>query len=179
MFVFRIEVFTIKLMISANYTLPLYKRLSDGLNDNLNPFLTLKDAIISPLDHPQQAQRVSQILVERSNMLLVTALREPEPPPDYDPPAQPTNREIVPTMFFTASLALQAKFFKRPDLSMSDMLEQRGEDFVPVKDVRIIPFNNQRSIVRDFACIGRAHIHALYAMADAVPTSPPGEQREA
>ncbi len=164
MFVFRVEMYTSKLLITGNYSLVLYRRLSDALNDNLNPYITLHDAIISPIDQPQQAQQVNQLLVDRSNIMLVAALREPEPPSGYTPQSQPTHRDAVTTMFLTASFALQAQFFKRADLSISEMLEQRGEDFVPVKEVRVIPFGSPRSIVRDFACIGRAHIQALYTL---------------
>jgi hypothetical protein len=176
MFVFRIEVYTSKLLITGNYALPFYRQLNDALNDHPDPYITLLDVIISPLEHPQQAQRINRLLVERSNMLLMTVLHEPARPADYEEPAQPTNREVVPVMFLTDAFALQAQFVKRPDWSVKEALAQQseqGEDFLPLHEARVMPFQGgSRSSVRSFACLGRAHIQALYELADVLPADP-------
>lgn len=181
-YVFLVEVYTSRLLISASYTMPIYRRLSDALNSDLTPYISLTDAILAPLDRPQQAQRVEHLLVDRDNILLVTALHEPEPPPDYELPIQTADREVVPIMFLTTAFALQAQFYKRPDLSLSEMLEQRAEEFIAIKEVRVIPFDQPRSIVRDFACLRRAHIEALYPLSAAAEANPhrstPPDQRE-
>lgn len=174
-FIFRVELYTNHLLISGTYTLPLYRRLSDAINSEESPYIQLTDAIISPLDRPQHAQRVTELLVDRTNMLLITALHEPAPPPHYRPPVQGAPREITPIMVFTAAFALQAKFYRRPDLTLEEMLERMTDSFIPLKDVRVIPFSGSRSIGRDFACINRAHIQVLYAIAKAAPTEPGNE----
>lgn len=163
-FVFRIEVYTSTLLISGAYTLQLYRRLIDALNSAEHPYIRLTDAIVSRLERPQQAERVGELLVDLGNMLLVTVLHEPDPPASYRPAVQGAPREVVPVMFFTSAFALQAKFYRRPDLRLEEMIERMNESFVPVKDVRVIPFHSPRSIGRDFACLGRAHIQALYVL---------------
>lgn len=175
-FIFRIEVFTSKLLFVGSYTQSMYRRLSDALNSDLNLSILLTDVIIAPLERPQQAQRVAKVMVDRSNVVLVTALQEPKPPPDYNPPGQATHREIIPAMFFTSAGAVEGKLAKRVDMGLDEAIKRDGEDFVPLKEARIIPFSstnaNPKAVARDFVCLGRLHIHALYPISAASPRQP-------
>lgn len=47
-FTFTIEVFTPALLCTGSYTLPLYRRVSDALNNRLSRFITLHDVSIAP-----------------------------------------------------------------------------------------------------------------------------------
>lgn len=62
-FTFTVEIFTPTLLCTGSYTLPMYRRVSDALNNRLSRFVNLHDVSIAPLWRPQQAQRVQHALV--------------------------------------------------------------------------------------------------------------------
>jgi len=173
MYTFRIEVYTNGLLISGSYDLPLYRRVSGALNSGIYRYITLYDATIAPLTHPQHIKRVSQLLVDWSSALLVAVLDEPPPPADFQT-EEPARRDTQPMMFFTPAFALRADFYKRPDLSMGETLERMSEDFMSVTAVQIFPLNGGQPVAREFACLSRNHIQAMYTIGEAtVPVFTP------
>lgn len=166
MFDFRVEVYTAKLLISGSYELPRYQRLSDALNSIMQNYIVLKSAIISPISRPQQAERVTQLLINHNDMLLVATLKEPEPPPDYPKEEQKAPRDMHQMMFFTASFGLRANFYTRPNQTMLETMNTTPEPFIPLNSAYIYPIEGGKPIVRDFVCLNQAHIEAAYSMAD-------------
>lgn len=174
LYTFTVEVYTDGLIITGSYDLPLYRRVSDALNSGLYRYMTLRDATIAPQQHPQQVQRVPQLLTAWSNALLVTTIAEPEPPPDFRTVAAPV-RDEQPMMFFTSLFALRASFYKRPSYSLSEAMEQISDEFIPLSSVQIFPLNGGASFTRTFACLRHSCIEALYPIGTAVkpPTAAP------
>lgn len=166
-FTFTIEVFTPALLCTGSYTLPLYRRVSDALNNRLSRFITLHDVSIAPLWRPQQAQRVPQALIAWGDALLVSVLAEPEPPADYHPIA--TQRTTQTVMFFTAEFAVRADVYKRPDVTLEEMLTELTDDFIPLRNVTIFPINGGAPIHRTFVCLAQRAIQALYSVRSSEP----------
>ncbi|NJN65498.1 MAG: hypothetical protein HC884_01680 [Chloroflexaceae bacterium] len=166
-FSFRIEVYIGALLISGSYDLEHYRRLSVVLNSGLGlqHYVTLRSAIIAPIHRPQQAERVSHLLVSRSQMQVVATLTEPAPPPDYPREEMLTRRDVNRVMFFTPNFGIQANYHKRPDLSLEESLDGTTDDFIALSDAHIYPLEGGQPIVRDFVCLGRAHILAAYLAA--------------
>jgi hypothetical protein len=167
MFSFRIEIYTGSLLISGSYDLEHYRRLSVVLNSGLGlqHYIVLRNAIIAPTRRPQQAERVSHLLVSRSQMHIVATLTEPEPPPDYPQEEMLTRRDVTQVMFFTANYGMRANYHKRPDLSLEESLDGTTDDFIALSDAHIYPLEGGAPIVRDFVGLGRAHILAAYLTA--------------
>lgn len=177
-YLFKIEVYTNGLLITGSYELPIYRRVSDALNSRIRRFLMLNDATIAPFGKPQQAQRVPQLLVDWGNAILVAVLEEPAPPEGFQAPAP--VRDLQPVMFFTPALAVRASFSKRPDMDLGTILDETSDDFVALSGVQIFQLSGGAPISRDFVCLSRNHIHALYAVAapTPTPTSPPAPPEE-
>ncbi len=169
-YTFTVEVYTDALVITGSYDLPLYRRVSDALNSGLHRFITLRDASVAPLWRPQQAQRVPQILVDWSGALLVATIAEPPPPPDFHVPAPP--RDTQPMMFFTSMFALRADFFKRTDMELIVMLSEMTDEFVPLSSVTIYPLQGGSPFGRDFVCLSRRQVQALYAIGAEIAHAP-------
>ncbi|WP_298816534.1 hypothetical protein [Chloroflexus sp.] len=169
-FTFTVEIFTPTLLYTGSYTLSLYRRVSDALNNRLSRFINLHDVSIAPLWRPQQAQRVPQALVSWGDALLVAVLVEPEPPPDYHVPMLP--RATQPVMFFTSEFALRAEIYRRPDIELEEMLSELTDDFIPLRNVTIFPINGGAPQHRSFVCLAQRAIQALYNVRiPAVPES--------
>lgn len=171
-YTFTVEVYTDGLLITGSYDLSFYRRVSDAINSRIRRFLTLNDATIAPLARPQQVQRVPQLLVDWSSAMLVAVVDEPPPPEGYLAPAP--LRDTQPVMFFTHALALRANFSKRPDMDLGTILDEMTDDFVSLSGVQIFPLIGGAPVSRDFACLNRAHISALYAVG--APTPPPAPE---
>jgi hypothetical protein len=164
-FTYRIELFTSGLLITGSYDLPLYRRISDALNADNRSYLPLRDATVAPLAHPQQVQRVPDLLVYRAEALLVAVLEEPLPPPDYYS-RDDVDRQLVPRatqqmIFFTSAFVVRARFYKRPDLTLTQTLDYINDDFIPLNNAQIFPLAGGQPLVRPFACISRSKIAAL------------------
>jgi hypothetical protein len=169
-FTFSIEVYTDALLISGSYDLPLYRRVSDAINSRLHRFITLRDAAVAPLWKPQQSQRVPQLLVDWSAARLVATLAEPEPPAGFHPPSPP--RDTHPMMFFTHAFALRADFYKRSDMELVTMLGEMSDDFIALSNVTLFPLQGGPSIARNFVCLNRHRIQALYAIGSQLSHGP-------
>lgn len=175
---FTIEVYTGALQISGSYDLPLYRRVSDAINSRLHRFVTLRDAAVAPLWKAQQGQRVPQLLVDWSAALLVATIAEPPPPPGFQAPAP--LRDTQPVMFFTPAFALRADFYKRTDMELVAMLGDSSDDFIPLSNVTIYPLQGGAPISRDFVCLNRLQIQALYAVGAQLSHAPlPSAQLDA
>ncbi len=161
-FTFTVEVFTPTLLCTGSYTLPMYRRVSDALNNRLSRFIRLHDVSIAPLWRPQQSQRVPQALVSWGDALLVAVLSEPEPPPDYHAPTP--SRATQPVMFFTSEFAVRADVYRRPDLELEEMLSELTDDFIPLRNVTIFPINGGTPLQRSFVCLAQRTIQALYSV---------------
>lgn len=161
-FTFTVEIFTPTLLCTGSYTLPLYRRVSDALNNRMSRFVNLHDVSIAPLWRPQQAQRVAQALVAWGDALLVAVLAEPAPPPNYHVPAPP--RATQPVMFFTSEFAVRAEMYRRPDLELEEMLAELADDFIPLRNVTIFPINGGAPLHRSFVCLAQRAIQALYTV---------------
>lgn len=169
-YTFTVEVYTDALVVTGSYDLPLYRRVSDALNSGLHRFITLRDASVAPLRRPQQAQRVPQILVDWSGSLLVATIAEPPPPPDFHAPNPP--RDTQPMMFFTSQFALRADFFKRTDVELIVMLSEMTDEFVPLSAVTIYPMQGGAPFNREFVCLNRRRVQALYAIGAEIAHAP-------
>ena len=169
-FSFKIEVFTDTLLITGNYDLPLYRRLSDALNSRLHRFVTLRNASVAPIWKPQQSQRVAQLLVDINSALLVAVIEEPSTPPGFVAPSPP--RDTQPMMFFTAAFAMRADFHKRTDMEIVAMLGEMNDDFIPLSSVSIYPLHGGSSLTRGFVCLSRTCIQALFAVAAPITSAP-------
>jgi hypothetical protein len=177
-YTFTIEVYTDALLITGSYDLPLYRRVSDAINSRLHRFITLRDASVAPLWKTQQSQRVPQILVDWSDALLVATVAEPEPPPGFQSPAPP--RDTQPMMFFTPAFALRADFYKRSDMELVAMLGEMSDDFLPLSNVNIYPLQGGAPVARNFVCLNRHRIQALYAVGAQLAHAPvPSAQYDA
>lgn len=177
-YTFTIEVYTDALLISGSYDLPLYRRVSDAINSRLHRFITLRDATLAPLWRPQQSQRVPQLLVDWSAALLVATIAEPPPPPGFQAPAPP--RDTQPMMFFTPAFAMRADFYKRTDMELVSTLGELSDDFLPLTSVTIYPLQGGAAVSRDFVCLNRLRIQALYAVGSQIAHAPlPSAQLDA
>lgn len=172
-FTFTVEIFTPTLLCTGSYTLPLYRRVSDALNNRMSRFINLHDVSIAPLWRPQQAQRLPQALVAWGDALLVAVLAEPEPPPDYRMPAPP--RATLPVMFFTSEFAVRAEMYRRPDVELEEMLTELADDFIPLRNVTIFPINGGAPLRRSFVCLAQRAIQALYSVRNLAQPEPAPE----
>ena len=169
----QIEIYTASLIISGAYDLPIYRRVSDAINGEQRRYVPLRDAAIAPLERAQQAQRVPQLLADRSKALLVATLSEAAPPGDY--PREEQLRGVVPVtaMLFTSAFVVRATMHKRPDLSLPEAVERITDDFVPLSAVQIFPLlGTFAPVARQFAALAVSQIVALYQV-DAPPSTEP------
>lgn len=173
MFTFRIEIYIDGLLISGSFDQPSYRRVSDALNSRLHRYVTLRDASIAPSNRPQQIQRVPTIMVDWGSAMLVGTLEEPPPPPDIAQSQSYAVRDQQPMMFFTGTFALRANFFKRPDFDLAMTLDQMTDDFIPLSEVQIFPLQGGQPTSRDFVCLNRHAIRAMYAVTAPSPVAPP------
>ncbi|MGB9737136.1 MAG: hypothetical protein C0184_02630 [Chloroflexus aggregans] len=161
-FSFTVEIFMPTMLYTGSYTLPLYRRVSDALNNRLSRFIHLHQVSIAPLWRPQQAQRVPQALVAWGDALLVAVVAEPEPPPDHRTAVIP--RAMEPVMFFTGEFAVRAEIYRRPDIGLDEMLNELTDDFIPLRNATIFPIHGGTPLQRSFACLAQRTIQALYAI---------------
>lgn len=178
MYTFHIEIFTTGLVIRGAYDLPIYRRISDALNGEQRRYMILRNATLAPLAHANQVQHVAELLVDRTEMLIVATLDEPEPPKDYYNSVElertPQPRDTQEMLFFTSHFALRGRLHKRPDFSLMETLERITDDFVPLSDVHIFPLDgNGQPASHAFACLNRAHLTALCAVPNPSLPSPP------
>lgn len=169
-YTFTIEIYTTALVFTGSYDLPLYRRVSDALNSRMHRFIALRDAAIAPMGRPQHAQRVPQILVDWSDALLVATVAEPPAPPGFQSPAP--LRDTQPMMFFTAAFAMRADFFKRNDMQLVEMLSEMTDDFIALSNVQIYPHSGGAPLNRDFVCLNRQRIQALYVVGAQIANAP-------
>ncbi|WP_298406645.1 hypothetical protein [uncultured Chloroflexus sp.] len=172
-FTFTVEIFTPTLLYTGSYTLPLYRRVSDALNNRMSRFVNLHEVSIAPLWRPQHAQRVPQALVAWGDALLVAVLAEPEPPPDYRVLAPP--RATQPVMFFASEFAVRAEMYRRPDVELEEMLTALADDFIPLRNVTIFPINGGAPLHRSFVCLAQRAIQALYSVRSPAQSEPAPE----
>lgn len=165
MFTFRLEIYIGQLLISGNYEMLVYRRLSDALNSDLQRYISLKSAIVAPVDRPQKAERLKELLIDRHQIILVAPLKEPEPPPDFIPPPN-IVRDQQQVMFFSAGFAVRGNFFTRPNLTLVETLNQTTDSFIPLNHVRVAPLDGRQPFSRDFVCLGRNHIQASYLISE-------------
>lgn len=175
-YIYRVEIYTPSLLMSGSLEVAPYRRMSDILNDSMSPYLVLKDAIISPISHPEQVQPVSHMFIDRQQIPIMTALREPAPPKDYTAPSTAGRFEVQQMMFFTDSFVIRGNYYKRPDMTLQKSIENIVGMFVPVRSVNIFPISGGARIVREFACLGRAYIQALYPSSASDDVRLPGEE---
>jgi hypothetical protein len=169
-YTFTVEIYTEGLLITGSYDLPLYRRVSDAVNSRLHRYVTLRDATVAPLWRPQQSQRVPQLLVDWSGALLIATVAEPPPPPDFQTPALP--RDTQPMMFFTSAFALRADFYKRTDMELVGMLSELTDDFLALSTVTVFPLHGGAAVTRDFVCLNRLRVQALYAVGAQIAHAP-------
>lgn len=176
-YTYRIEVFTSGLLIAGSYDMPIYRRISDALNGDLRRYLALRDATVAPLAQPQQGQRVPELLVDRTEALLVTVIEEPPAPPEYyrrdELDRSQVSRATQPMLFFTAAFVLRGDFFKRPEVSLAESLERSADDFLPLSNVQIYPLGGGAALNRSFACLSRQRISALCPVPGSAPIIAP------
>jgi hypothetical protein len=75
-------------------------------------------------------------------------------------------REEQEMMFFTSLFSIRARYYKRPALDIVEALNETTEDFIPLNQAHIFPFDERSPIARDFVCLGRAHMLAAYQTTD-------------
>ena len=163
----RIEIFKSSLVIAGSYDLAIYRRVSDAINGEQRRYIPLRDATIAPLERITQAQYVPHLLVDRHDAVLVATVEEAVPPPGY--PREEQMRGVVPVaaMLFTEAFVVRGSFYKRPDLTLPEMLERVNDDFVPLSSVQVFPLlGGSPALTRDFAALARSRIVALYAIAE-------------
>ncbi|GAB4109050.1 MAG: hypothetical protein OHK0022_61440 [Roseiflexaceae bacterium] len=166
-FTHRVEIYTANLVLTGSYDMAIYRRMTDAINGEQRRYVPLRDATVAPLERPQQAQRVPQLLVDREDIMLVAALDEATPPPDYLPP-EPT-RGVVPisVMIFTGAFVMRATLHKRPDFSLADALDRQTNDYLPLTGVQIFPLlGGFAPVSRPVAALLRARIVALYQVGE-------------
>jgi len=168
----RIEIYTASLLIAGAYDLAIYRRVSDAINGEQRQYIPLREATIAPLERPQQAQRVPNLLVDRAKALLVATIQEAAPPEDY--PRGEQLRGVVPiaAMFFTSAFVVRATFHKRPDLTLPEAIERITDDFVPLRNIQVYPLmSGFPPLPRDFAALARAEVVAPFQIH--APAPPP------
>jgi hypothetical protein len=171
-FTHRIEIYTPTLVISGAYDLTIYRRVSDAINGEQRRYVPLRDGVIAPLERPNQAQRVPQLLADRGEAILVATLAEAAPPPDY--PREEQLRGVVPVtaMLFTPAFVVRATMHKRPDLTLPEALDRITDDFVPLRNVQLFPLlGGFAPVARDFAAVALARVVAIYQVD--MPAQPP------
>lgn len=179
MYTFRVEIHSDGLLIVGSYDLPNFRRVSDALNSRIQRYVSLRDVTIAPQSQQQYIQRIPQLLVDWGNATLVAILEEPPPPPDFQGATLP--RATMPMMFFTQSFALRANFYKRSDMGLQTALDAVNDDFIPLSNAQIFPLNGGPPLNRNFVCIRRDRIFAMYntqpiaSMPDDALTTPPPE----
>ena len=182
-FIFKIEIYTDVLQITGSYEMPSYRRVSDTLNNRLHRFTTLSDATIAPLQRPQQAQRVPQIVVDWSRALCVATLEEPSMPAEFSTSMLPRDRQTV--MFFTSVFALRGDAYFRQDKDLFISVREISDDFLPISNVSLYPLHGGSPVQRKFACVNVQAIQALYAVslpsssASSAPAVPPAHEAAA
>lgn len=168
----RIEVFTASLVIGGSYDMAIYRRVSDALNGEQRRYLSLRDAVVTPLHKPQAAQQVPLMLVARSEMLVVATVEEAPPPVGYDRVDFMHSRAPMPAMFFTSALAVRGVAHVRPDLSVDEQLERIDDEFVSLSRVQIFPLGGGQPFERAFAALRRESIVALYPLSERLSVTP-------
>jgi len=162
MFSFRIEVYTGSLLISGSYDMPIYRPLCNALNGDLQTYLVLRSAIVAPANRPQKAERVANLFVARSEIVMAATLKEPEPPPDHANQEPRAPLDVQQVMFFTQSFAVRANYAKRPDLTIAEVINGWNDDFISLQEANIYHFEGKPSSARASICLGRHHILAAY-----------------
>ncbi len=163
----RIEIYTDSLVIAGAYELTMYRRVSDAINGEQRRYIPLKDATIAPLERIQQAQRVPHLLVDRQEVVLVATVLEATPPMGYARQEQLRGVMPIAAMLFTSAFVVRGTFYKRPDLTLPEMLERVADDFVPLSNVQVFSLlGGSPPITREFAALSRSRIVALYQIAD-------------
>ena len=173
-FTHRIEIYTSSLVIAGAYDLPIYRRVSDAINGEQRRYIPLRDASIAPLERAAQVQRVPHLLFDRQDAVLVATVEEAVPPENY--PHEEQLRGVVPVaaMLFTSAFVVRGTFYKRPDLTLTEMLERVTDDFVPLSNVQVFPLlGSSPAINRDFAALARTRIVALYPLSEDIPAPAP------
>ena len=180
----RIEIYTTSLVISGAYDLSIYRPMSYAINGEQRRYIPLRDATIAPLERPQQAQRVPQLLADRGEALLVATISEATPPESY--PREEQLRGVAPitAMLFTTAFVVRATLHTRPDLPLAEALERITDEFVPLRNIQVFPLiGGFPPLTRDFAALARSRIVALYQVDAPVPPVPapaaPSAQAEA
>jgi hypothetical protein len=177
LFTHRIEIFTTSLVISGAYDLAIYRRVSDAINGEQRQYIPLRDATVAPLERPQQAQRVPQLLVDRAKALLIATVEEAAPPADYPREEQLRGVAPVTSMLFTAAFVVRAMVYKRPDWTLHETIERFNEEFMPLRNVQVFPLlSGFPPLTRPFAALARSQIVAVYdvdAPAQPAPPAPP------
>jgi hypothetical protein len=171
----RVEVYTHALTISGWYDMSIYRRVSDALNGEQRRYLPLRDASVTPLEHPSAVQRVPTLLVDRGEMVIVATLEEAPPPPGYERDDLMHTRKPRTAMFFTNNLVVRATVHTRTDLDMLEQLERVEEEFIRLSRVQIYPIRGGQAFSREFAALRRESIAALYVIGDGplvAPTPP-------
>ena len=165
----HIEIYTSSLVIAGSYDLTIYRRVSDAINGEQRRFVPLREATIAPLERIQQAQHVPHLLVDREDAVLVATVREAPPPTHY--PREEQLRGVVPVgaMLFTDAFVVRGTFYKRPDLTLPEMLERVTDDFVPLSNVQVFPLLGGAARNHDFAALARSQIVALFQIAEPKP----------
>jgi hypothetical protein len=174
----RIEIFTASLLITGDYELPIYRRVSDAFNGEQRRYIPLQNATIAPLVRAQQPQPAPSLLLDRTEALLVATIAEATPPEDYQREEQLRGVVPITAMFFTEAFVVRGTFHRRPNQTLTEAFERFTEDFLPLSHVQIYPLSaGFTPITRDFAALSRSRIVALYHLreqpAAAAPPEPP------
>jgi hypothetical protein len=115
------------------------------------------------------------MLIDHKHIPVLTSLREPQPPASYEQPSMASRFEIHQLMFFTTTFVIRGNYYKRPDMGLQQALETTPELFIPLRVVHLFPMTAGAPIVREFACVGRDHIQALYPVAASDDIREPGD----
>lgn len=169
----RVEVYTNALVIAGLYDQPIYRRVSDALNGEQRRYLPLRDATVTPLDRHGASQRVPQLLIDRSALIVVATIEEAPPPEGYDRDEYMRGTQPRQVMFFTDSFALRATLHTRPNMDLVEALERENyEEFIRLSKVQLFPIRGGAPIARDFVALRRDNIVALYGLAETRPLTP-------
>lgn len=169
----RVEIYTSSLIIAGAYDLSIYRRVSDAINGEQRRYIPLRDASIAPLERAAQAQRVPHLLFDRQDAVLVATVEEATPPPNY--PHEEHSRGVVPiaAMLFTSAFVVRGTFYKRPDFTLTEMLERVTDDFVPLSNVQVFSLlGGSPPMNCAFAALARNRIVALYPIVDSTEAQP-------
>ncbi len=180
MFTHRIEIYTSGLVVTGSYDLTIYRRVSDAINGEPRRYLPLRDATVAPLTWSGTPQQIPNLMIDRSDSLLVATINEAAPPANYARKEQVRGVEPVIVMFFTDVFVVRGTFHIRPNQSFIEALERFSDPFLPLKNVQLFPLTGTfPPISRDFAILARERIVALYQVLDpsSEPSKPPAGTR--